>query len=300
MIRSNYQLHNCNLFKNNDVPQKLLSFGSIRDDLNDKLRNRERIEQINQIRERLELCTELAEDEKLSTKFKAVLDGLITDVTSFVDKAVFWNTSIQVSKIYNWDYMKQKGPETILAANSNDMNSIPKTVCMVVVDVDNLKKVNTKYGTVLAGNEVVHHIAKALTLVFPDDIVTKFGGDEFFVLLKDTTVEETIKKAKQISDVIAENKPVFDDQEIPYTVSVGVCSHRGRHVAKDEEIGDLVNESKFNFKMLTHKAITACIEKAKSSKLKGQCNNIIVSNTADNVSYQYDDEGCVAKLELQA
>lgn len=295
MIKSSYQLHSSNVFIK---PDRSVSFGSLRDDLNDKLRNRDRIEQINQIKERLALCSELAGDETLSTKFKAVLEGLMTDVTSFVDKSVFWNTSIQVSKIYNWDYMKKKGPEAILTANSNDISAVPKTVCMVVVDVDNLKKINTSNGTVLAGNEVVNHIAKALTLVFPDDIVTKFGGDEFFVLLKDTTVEETVKKAKQISKVISENKPVFNDKEIPYTVSVGVCSHKGRYVKQEEEIGDLVNESKFNFKNLTSKAITACIDKAKGSVLKGQCDNIIVSNTADNISYQYDDEGCREKLEL--
>ncbi|MGD9580870.1 MAG: GGDEF domain-containing protein [Vampirovibrionia bacterium] len=277
-----------------------LSFGSIRDDLNDKLRNISRIEEINHIREQLDLCNSMADQENVSDTFKTALNNVFAEMKCFLDKTVFWNTSIQVSNIYNWSYMKQKGPEIILAANRNDPNSKPKTVCMVVIDVDNLKKINTKFGSVLAGNEVVNHIARTLTLVFPDDIVTKFGGDEFFVLLSDTSIEKTVEKVKQISKVIAENKPMFADQEIPYTVSAGVCVHEGRFVDKDEEIGELVAEAKSKFRNLAQKSIDACIDKAKMSDLKGVEDNIIVANTKNKIIYQYSNDEKKEMIQLLA
>jgi diguanylate cyclase (GGDEF)-like protein/PAS domain S-box-containing protein len=81
------------------------------------------------------------------------------------------------------------------AANRRDYK-----FAVLFIDVDRFKVINDSYGH-LAGDQVLQAVARRLVAsVRPNDVVTRYGGDEFVVLLKNVHGETDIRRiAKRIS-----------------------------------------------------------------------------------------------------
>ena len=77
------------------------------------------------------------------------------------------------------------------------------TVNVVILDLDDFKRVNDTYGH-LAGDEVLRDVGIALqTNTRPEDIVARFGGDEFLVAIPDVDVATVEKIAERLTNAIA-------------------------------------------------------------------------------------------------
>jgi len=91
------------------------------------------------------------------------------------------------------------------------------------IDIDNFKNFNDKLGH-LVGDKVLRDVAAALNSVFrKNDLVGRFGGDEFLALLPDATAEQAQAKAAKICQSL---KREYSNGSctIPLTVSVGISS----------------------------------------------------------------------------
>ena len=93
---------------------------------------------------------------------------------------------------------------------------------LLVIDLDHFKLFNDAYGH-LAGDDILRAVARTISAeVRAYDIVGRFGGEEFVVLLPGTTDAETVHVAERIrSRIAALPLPSPDDQ---LTVSIGVAS----------------------------------------------------------------------------
>jgi diguanylate cyclase (GGDEF)-like protein len=75
---------------------------------------------------------------------------------------------------------------------------------VLVIDLDHFKAINDEYGH-LAGDEMLRAVASTLTNeVRTYDLVGRFGGEEFVVLLPDTSETETLHVAERIRRRISE------------------------------------------------------------------------------------------------
>lgn len=85
---------------------------------------------------------------------------------------------------------------------------------LFVLDFDNFKQVNDTHGH-LAGDQVLSDIAQHLTHLFRnEDIIIRFGGDEFAILMKNIkSPKDVIKKAEQI---------LLSDNNYHVTKSIGI------------------------------------------------------------------------------
>jgi diguanylate cyclase (GGDEF)-like protein len=92
---------------------------------------------------------------------------------------------------------------------------------MLLVDIDNFKSFNDNYGH-LEGDRLLKMVGSALAAACrKDDIVYRFGGDEFAVLLKDIRTDEVAtQRARCIMDAIAQNVGSF---KFTPTCSIGIC-----------------------------------------------------------------------------
>jgi diguanylate cyclase (GGDEF)-like protein/PAS domain S-box-containing protein len=92
---------------------------------------------------------------------------------------------------------------------------------VVLVDADRFKSVNDRYGH-LTGDLVLKAIATTLTSsVRPGDIIGRWGGDEFLVILRDVTAESLKQLAERCRILIGESSVVAEETIIKIQVSMG-------------------------------------------------------------------------------
>ncbi|MEO0380682.1 MAG: GGDEF domain-containing protein [Pseudomonadota bacterium] len=91
----------------------------------------------------------------------------------------------------------------------------------LMVDIDFFKRVNDTYGH-LTGDKVISHVAAVLQGgVRPNDIVCRFGGEEFVIFLADADHDIGVVMAERLRTLVAES-PIDDKgTTLSVTVSIG-------------------------------------------------------------------------------
>ena len=92
-----------------------------------------------------------------------------------------------------------------------------------LLDLDFFKEINDTYGH-LAGDEVLRNTARRITeTVRQPDIVGRYGGEEFAVILPETNLQGAHTVAERLRQVIAGSPVVYNEQELTITTSIGVA-----------------------------------------------------------------------------
>ncbi len=95
--------------------------------------------------------------------------------------------------------------------------------CMLI-DIDHFKRINDRYGHI-AGDEVLKEVAHILSSSTREtDILARFGGEEFILLLPHTTGENALKVAERMMKRIRGHTFKLGNFRISVTVSIGIAS----------------------------------------------------------------------------
>jgi diguanylate cyclase (GGDEF)-like protein len=93
-------------------------------------------------------------------------------------------------------------------------------LCALMVDLDYFKRVNDNYGHA-AGDKVLKYIGALLRkMTRPTDVVSRFGGEEFVVLMPHTTLDYALAAAERIRSAI--ESQTIEPLPEPITASFGV------------------------------------------------------------------------------
>lgn len=116
------------------------------------------------------------------------------------------------------------GLQRVLAREHAEARRYARPLSCLMIDVDNFKTINDSFGH-NAGDEALQQIAAILTdAVRRSDMVCRFGGEEFLVLLPETDLEGAHALAEKIRETAAERVFGFRDATFSLTVSVGVTT----------------------------------------------------------------------------
>jgi len=100
----------------------------------------------------------------------------------------------------------------------------------ILLDLDHFKSVNDQYGH-LIGDQVLREVAKIVEETIRDsDIIFRYGGEEFLVLLSGTRISGATLLAERIRSNI-EHLEIFHDLNLHVTASMGVVSKSGNEDA---------------------------------------------------------------------
>ena len=118
----------------------------------------------------------------------------------------------------------------VLARSANSPQ-VPYTVALV--DLDHFKRVNDKHGHA-AGDVVLARIASILmTSIRTSDIVGRWGGEEFILVLPATPLRRIGDLLEQVRERVAAETFEYDDVKIRVTVSIGAADARGGMTYQD-------------------------------------------------------------------
>ncbi len=105
---------------------------------------------------------------------------------------------------------------------------------LVLFDIDHFKRINDSYGH-QTGDAVLRHVAAtAVRRLRTEDVLARFGGEEFAVILRGTSRLGAGLVAERLRTLIAALPAIVDNQPIPVTISAGCaslecCAERSGH-----------------------------------------------------------------------
>ena len=98
-------------------------------------------------------------------------------------------------------------------------NSANQPVWAILIDIDFFKKINDTLGHI-TGDHVLAELGTKLNKTFPNDMVVRFGGEEFSILMINKSQAEALKKVETLRKDIEKLNPA----DVKITISIGVAS----------------------------------------------------------------------------
>jgi diguanylate cyclase (GGDEF)-like protein len=135
-----------------------------------------------------------------------------------------------------------------------------RTFSLLMVDSDNLKKVNDTHGHE-AGDKLIKLVAQCIRDdLRATDVVARYGGDEFMCLLPETACEPAAMVAERIRRRIAETALAAGDDAVPTTISIGVATYP-EHGDEFETLAKNADRALYDSKAQGRNRVTVFMEK---------------------------------------
>lgn len=137
--------------------------------------------------------------------------------TSFTESLHHKGSTDELTGVYNKAYLMSSLASAIEVAKSG----FPLSV--VIFDLDHFKRVNDTYGHI-AGDYVLKETTRLIkdTVVRSEDILGRWGGEEFLLIMPDAKLEVAVGVAERIRKTMEMHDFVFSGMKIPVTASLGV------------------------------------------------------------------------------
>ncbi len=135
------------------------------------------------------------------------------------------------TKLYNHSFFIRRFDEELSRIKRYKTN-----VSVMMIDVDHFKLFNDSYGHV-AGDILLEEIASVLRkTVRNEDVVARFGGEEFIVMLVECTHEVSFDIANRIREEIARIKIPYKDQLLSVTASIGLMNINQNNLSESAQL----------------------------------------------------------------
>ncbi len=168
-------------------------------------------------------------------RISKINEQLLSNAVKLEEKASF----DYLTKIYNREKFESfLNYEITIATRYTEEN-----FCILLLDIDFFKNVNDTYGH-LIGDHVLQEVAKVLTLCSrKSDVVARWGGEEFIMMLPKTNIEQAIFVAEKLRATIEKHKFEVVSH---ITCSIGVSQFH--HSETKTELFKRVDDALYNAK----------------------------------------------------
>lgn len=138
-----------------------------------------------------------------------------------------------LTELYNRRYMQK-----VLDYHFTQFQNFGKKFAVAFIDADDFKKVNDNYGHDV-GDLILKMISKTISnSVDKNEVIARWGGEEFLILMNEDTTENLNSKAEKIRMLVENSKVNASEMEVQVTISIGITV-----VRNDDTIDSLVKRA---------------------------------------------------------
>jgi diguanylate cyclase (GGDEF)-like protein len=176
-----------------------------------------------------------------------------------VQRAEALSVTDDLTQLYNSRYLSQ-----VLRRETKRASRSGRPLSLLFIDLDGFKAINDTHGHLFGSRALVEAAAVIRTSARETDIVSRFGGDEFALVLPDTGGEGAFAVGERIRDRIAEHRFLAGDGlDIHLTASVGVATLPDV-AASAEELVQAADKAMYQVKETGKNGIVAAIAPAEN------------------------------------
>ena len=111
-----------------------------------------------------------------------------------------------------------------------------RDLAAIMLDIDKFKSINDTHGHGV-GDEVIRAVAARVgEVVRQSDVLGRYGGEEFAVVLPETTLEGGIAVAERIRSLVEQQPFQYENRKYQVTVSLGLATTTGDATLTPEEL----------------------------------------------------------------
>jgi diguanylate cyclase (GGDEF)-like protein len=158
----------------------------------------------------------------ISTSLRMLLEpvGIALDSALAMQRADALSVTDDLTQLSNSRYLNQ-----VLRREEKRSIRSSRPMSLLFIDMDGFKNVNTQHGHLAGSKALVEAAAVIRSCARETDVVARFGGDEFAVVLPDTGLDGAIFVAERVRDRIRAHKFLENDGlSLSLTASVGVAT----------------------------------------------------------------------------
>ncbi len=96
-------------------------------------------------------------------------------------------------------------------------------LCIALLDLDDFKRLNDTYGHTAGDEALIHLVRVVKDTLRTMDIIARFGGEEFLIVLPDTPLDEAVQTVTRLQRELTKRIFMHDNQRLLITFSAGVA-----------------------------------------------------------------------------
>lgn len=122
--------------------------------------------------------------------------------------------------------LNRRGLDNVFERESARAIRNNKSMCFALLDIDNFKRLNDVHGHHVGDSALVYMVEAIKETTRPHDIVARFGGEEFVVLLPDASIEEAVTVISRVRRSLTKRFFLHENKRLLITFSAGVAEYQ--------------------------------------------------------------------------